>query len=334
MMMSVNTSIAKLVFPKRHLGKGVSLNATVVALSAVSGPSIAAAILSVASWPWLFAINIPMGIVTFMMGWRFLPDNPTHVLGRKFNIKDALLNVLVFGLLIGCIELYSHDGRLSTVLIGAAFLLVSGWFYVRTQLRRRYPMLPFDLLRIPMFSMSVITSIVSYTAQMLALVGMPFLLLHTFGMNAVETGVVMTSWPFIVMFVAPLSGSLSDRVHPGLLGGLGLLLMSAGCFLLSYIPEDASHLDIAWRLMMCGAGFGFFQSPNNHMLLSSAPNHRAGSASGMLSTARLTGQAVGASLVALLFHLFGDKAPHDAMLLAGALTVCAALFSFLRLRTK
>ena len=334
MMMSVNTSIAKLVFPKRHLGKGVSLNATVVALSAVSGPSIAAAILAVASWPWLFAINIPMGIVTFMMGWRFLPDNPTHVLGRKFNIKDALLNVLVFGLLIGCIELYSHDGRLSTVLIGAAFLLVSGWFYVRTQLRRRYPMLPFDLLRIPMFSMSVITSIVSYTAQMLALVGMPFLLLHTFGMNAVETGVVMTSWPFIVMFVAPLSGSLSDRVHPGLLGGLGLLLMSAGCFLLSYIPEEASHLDIAWRLMMCGAGFGFFQSPNNHMLLSSAPNHRAGSASGMLSTARLTGQAVGASLVALLFHLFGDKAPHDAMLLAGALTVCAALFSFLRLRTK
>ena len=334
MMMSVNTSIAKLVFPKRHLGKGVSINATVVALSAVSGPSIAAGILSVAPWPWLFAINIPVGIITFLMGWRFLPDNPTHVVGRKFNFQDALLNAVVFGLLIGCIELYSHDGRLTTVLVGAAFLLVSGWFYVRTQLRRKYPMLPFDLLRIPMFSMSVITSIVSYTAQMLALVGMPFLLLNTFGMNAVETGVVMTAWPFIVMFVAPLSGSLSGKIHPGLLGGLGLLLMSAGCFLLSYIPEDASHLDIAWRLMMCGAGFGFFQSPNNHLLLSSAPNHRAGSASGMLSTARLTGQATGAALVALLFHLFGDKAPHDAMLLAGILTVCAAVFSFFRLRAR
>ncbi len=334
MMMSVNTSIAKLVFPKRHLGKGVSINATVVALSAVSGPSIAAGILSVAPWPWLFAINIPVGVITFLMGWRFLPDNPTHVVGRKFNFQDALLNAVVFGLLIGCIELYSHDGRLTTVLVGVAFLLVSGWFYVRTQLRRKYPMLPFDLLRIPMFSMSVITSIVSYTAQMLALVGMPFLLLHTFGMNAVETGVVMTAWPFIVMFVAPLSGSLSGKVHPGLLGGFGLLLMSAGCFLLSYIPEDASHLDIAWRLMMCGAGFGFFQSPNNHLLLSSAPNHRAGSASGMLSTARLIGQATGAALVALLFHLFGDKAPHDAMLLAGILTVCAAVFSFLRLRSR
>ncbi|HIZ88182.1 MAG TPA: MFS transporter [Candidatus Coprenecus pullistercoris] len=334
MMMSVNTSIAKLIFPKRHLGKGVGINATVVALAAVSGPSIAAAILSFASWPWLFAINIPAGIVTFFMGWRFLPDNPTHVAGRRFNFKDALLNAVVFGLLIGCIELYSHDGSLTLVLIGVAFLIVSAWFYVRSQLRREYPMLPFDLLRRPMFSMSVITSIVSYTAQMLALVGMPFLLLHTFGMNAVETGVVMTSWPFVVMFVAPLSGALSGRVHPGILGSAGLLLMSAGCFLLSYIPEDASHWDIAWRLMMCGAGFGFFQSPNNHMLLSSAPNHRAGSASGMLSTARLVGQSTGAALVALLFHLFGDGAPHDALLLAGALTVCASVFSVLRLRSR
>ena len=334
MMMSVNTSVAKLVFPRRHFGKGVGINATVVALSAVSGPSIAAAILSFASWPWLFAINIPVGIVTFLMGWRFLPDNPTHIVGRRFHIWDALLNAAVFGLLIGCIEMYSHDVSPSVVAVAAAVLLVLGFLYIRSQLRRRYPMLPFDLLRIPAFSMSVVTSIVSYTAQMMVLVGMPFMLLHTFGMNPVETGAVMTAWPFIVMFVAPLSGSLSGKIHPGLLGGFGLLLMSAGCFLLSYIPEDASPFAIGWRLALCGAGFGFFQSPNNHLLLSSAPNHRAGSASGMLSTARLTGQATGAALVALFFHLFGDKAPHDAMLLAGILVVCAAFFSFLRLRSR
>ena len=334
MMMSVNTSVAKLVFPKRHFGKGVGINATVVALSAVSGPSIAAAILSFASWPWLFAINIPVGIVTFLMGWRFLPDNPTHIVGRRFHVGDALLNAAVFGLLIGCIEMYSHDVSPAVVAVAAAVLLALGFLYIRSQLRRRYPMLPFDLLRIPAFSMSVTTSVVSYTAQMMVLVGMPFMLLHTYGMNPVETGAVMTSWPFIVMFVAPLSGSLSGKIHPGLLGGFGLLLMSAGCFLLSQMPADASPFALGWRLALCGAGFGFFQSPNNHLLLSSAPNHRAGSASGMLSTARLTGQATGAALVALFFHLFGDKAPHDAMLLAGILVVCAAFFSFLRLRSR
>ena len=334
MMMSVNTSVAKLVFPKRHFGNGVGINATVVALSAVSGPSIAAAILSFASWPWLFAINIPVGIVTFLMGWRFLPDNPTHIVGRRFHIGDALLNAAVFGLLIGSIEMYSHDVSPAVVAVAAAVLLALGFLYIRSQLRRRYPMLPFDLLRIPAFSMSVTTSVVSYTAQMMVLVGMPFMLLHTFGMNPVETGAVMTAWPFIVMFVAPLSGSLSGKIHPGLLGGFGLLLMSAGCFLLSQMPADASPFALGWRLALCGAGFGFFQSPNNHLLLSSAPNHRAGSASGMLSTARLTGQATGAALVALFFHLFGDKAPHDAMLLAGILVVCAAFFSFLRLRSR
>ena len=331
MMMSVNTTLVKIIYPKKYLGKGVGINATVVALAAVTGPTLAAGILSFASWPWLFAINIPIGIVTFFMAFRHLPDNPTHVEGRHFNVRDALLNAAVFGLLIGCIEMYSHGASLTTVLVGAALLLLLGFIYVRTQLHRQYPMLPFDLLRIPVFSMSVLTSIVSFTAQMMALVAIPFMLLHTFGMNAVETGLLMTSWPLVIVFVAPLAGSLIGKVHPGILGCFGLLLMSTGCFLLSYIPADATHLDIAWRLALCGTGFGFFQSPNNHMLLSSAPNHRAGSAGGMLATARLVGQSTGAALVALFFHLFGDGAPHDAMLLAGALTICGALSSVIRL---
>lgn len=332
MIMSVNTTLVKIIYPKEYLGKGVGLNATVVALAAVTGPTIAAGILSIATWPWLFAINIPVGIVTFLMASRHLPDNPTHVQGRHFNVRDALLNAAVFGLLIGSIEMYSHGARPAVVLAGVALLAVLGYIYVRSQLGRKYPMLPFDLLRIPVFSLSVVTSVISFTAQMIAMIAIPFMLLHTFGMNAVETGLLMTSWPLVIMFVAPVAGSLIGKVHPGILGCFGMLLMSAGCFLLCFIPEDATHFDIVWRLMMCGAGFGFFQSPNNHMLLSSAPNYRAGSAGGMLATARLTGQSTGAALVALMFHLFGNRAPHDAMLLAGILTVFSAISSVSRIR--
>ena len=212
MMMSVNTTLVKIIYPKKYLGKGVGINATVVALAAVTGPTLAAGILSFASWPWLFAINIPIGIVTFFMAFRHLPDNPTHVEGRHFNVRDAMLNAAVFGLLIGCIEMYSHGASLTTVLVGVALLLLLGFIYVRTQLHRQYPMLPFDLLRIPVFSMSVLTSIVSFTAQMMALVAIPFMLLHTFGMNAVETGLLMTSWPLVIVFVAPLAGSLIGKV--------------------------------------------------------------------------------------------------------------------------
>ena len=332
MIMSVNTSLVRIIYPKRHLGKGVGLNATVVAIASVAGPTLAAAILSVASWPWLFAINVPVGIITFYLGRKYLPANPTRVLGRRFKWKEALFNALTFGLLIGCIEAYSHDVSHTTILAGAVCLLFVGVQYVRMQLHDKYPMLPFDLLKIPAFSLSVVTSVLSFTSQMLAMVAMPFLLVNTVHYEAVGTGLLMTSWPLVIVFVAPMAGWLVGKVHPGILGGIGLTIMSAGCFLLAFVPVDTTPLGLVWRLMLCGMGFGFFQSPNNHMLLSSAPPHRTGSASGMLATARLLGQTTGAALVALLFHLFGDTAPHDAMLLAGVLTLCGAFSSVTRLK--
>lgn len=332
MIMSVNTSLVRIIYPKRHLGKGVGLNATVVAIASVAGPTLAAAILSVASWPWLFAINVPVGIITFYLGRKYLPANPTRVLGRRFKWKEALFNALTFGLLIGCIEAYSHDVSHTTILAGAVCLLFVGVQYVRMQLHDKYPMLPFDLLKIPAFSLSVVTSVLSFTSQMMAMVAMPFLLVNTFHYEAVGTGLLMTSWPLVIVFVAPMAGWLVGKVHPGILGGIGLTIMSAGCFLLAFVPVDTTPLGLVWRLMLCGMGFGFFQSPNNHMLLSSAPPHRTGSASGMLATARLLGQTTGAALVALLFHLFGDTAPHDAMLLAGVLTLCGAFSSVTRLK--
>ena len=332
MIMSVNTSLVRIIYPKRHLGKGVGLNATVVAIASVAGPTLAAAILSVASWPWLFAINVPVGIITFYLGRKYLPANPTRVLGRRLKWKEALFNALTFGLLIGCIEAYSHDVSHTTILAGAVCLLFVGVQYVRMQLHDKYPMLPFDLLKIPAFSLSVVTSVLSFTSQMLAMVAMPFLLVNTFHYEAVGTGLLMTSWPLVIVFVAPMAGWLVGKVHPGILGGIGLTIMSAGCFLLAFVPVDTTPLGLVWRLMLCGMGFGFFQSPNNHMLLSSAPPHRTGSASGMLATARLLGQTTGAALVALLFHLFGDTAPHDAMLLAGVLTLCGAFSSVTRLK--
>lgn len=332
MIMSVNTSIVKLIYPRRRLGEGVGLNATVVAIASVTGPSLSAAILAIAPWPWLFAINIPLGIATFYMARRYLPNNPVRIVGRRFNWRDASLNAATFGLFIGCVEAYSHDVSPQLVLVGVILLLFIGFIYVRSQLGHRYPMLPFDLLKIPIFTTSVATSILSFTAQMLGMVAMPFLLVNTFGYDAVGTGLLMTSWPLVIVFVAPMAGWLINKVHPGILGGIGLTIMGIGCFSLSFVSPDEGHFGLVWRLMLCGAGFGMFQSPNNHLLLSSAPPQRTGSASGMLATARLTGQTTGAALVALMFHLFGDMAPHDAMLLAGCLTLCGAICSLTRLK--
>lgn len=331
MVMSVNGSLVRLIYPKKHLSKGFGMNAMVVALAAVMGPTLAAAILAVASWPWLFAINLPVGLLTFYFACRYLPDNPTRIEGRRFDRRSAVMNALTFGLFIGTLEAYAHGVTLPWVLAGLSLLLVVGTLFVRQQLAQPYPMLPFDLLRIPIFSLSVLTSICSFTSQMLAMVSLPFLLHHTFGFDAVRTGLLMTSWPLVIVVAAPIAGFLAGKIHGGLLGGIGLLIMSSGCFLLSGVPPTTPQALLIGGMMLCGLGFGLFQSPNNHLLLSSAPAYRSGGASGMLATARLVGQTTGATLVALLFHLSPDSAPHHALLLAGVLTLTGAVVSCSRL---
>lgn len=332
MIMSVNGSLVKLIYPKRHLGKGFGLNATVVAMSSMAGPALSGVILSLGPWPWLFAINIPVGVITWWMSRKYLPANPTRVLGRRFDWRSAVLNIATFGLLIGGVEAASQGASTLHLVVGGVILVLVATVFVRRQLGQSYPMLPFDLLRIPIFSISVITSIFSFTAQMLGMVALPFLLHDVYHFNVVETGLIMTSWPLVIVFVAPIAGMLVGRVHCGILGGVGLFIMSIGCFLLANIPQDADYWGFIWRMMLCGAGFGLFQSPNNHLLLSSAPVHRSGSASGMLATARLAGQTTGAALVALMFHLYAGDAVYQAMLLAGGITLAGAFTSGIRLK--
>lgn len=332
MVMSVNGSLVRLIYPRRHLTKGFGLNATVVALASVAGPTLSAAILSVASWPWLFAINLPVGVLTFLLARKYLPDNAVKIVGNRFDWRSACLNAATFGLLIGCVEAFSHGIRPLWIGLLFVLLVIAGTWYVRSQLKQTYPMLPFDLLRIPVFSLSVATSIVSFMAQMLAMIALPFMFHVTFGMNAVETGLLMTAWPLVIVFVSPVAGILAARIHPGILGGVGLFIMSIGCFSLSWIPLDATYFQIVWRLMLCGLGFGLFQSPNNHLILTSAPAYRSGGASGMQAMARLIGQTSGAALVALLFHFGGDGASHEAMLLAAIMTLCGSMVSCLRSR--
>jgi len=136
------------------------------------------------------------------------------------------------------------------------------------------------------------------------------------------------------MVLAPIAGRLIEHIHAGLLGGIGLALFAAGLFLLALLPAQPQDWDIIWRMALCGAGFGLFQSPNNHTIISSAPRNRSGGASGMLGTARLLGQSSGAALVALMFTLFDQGGTHASLILAGFFSSVAALFSLSRLSQK
>lgn len=171
---SVNTALIRIIYPSRFLARGLGINALVVSVSAAAGPTVASAILSITDWPWLFAINIPIGIAALTLSYKFLPTNPTRREHRKFDIIGGIMNACFFFLLIGLIEGASHELSGHVLLVGLGLLIVVGTIFVRRELHREFPLLPIDLLRIPIFSMSVSTSVFSFMAQMLAMVSLPF----------------------------------------------------------------------------------------------------------------------------------------------------------------
>lgn len=331
-MMAINMTLLRLSYPKSWLGKGIGLNATLVAIASVLGPSLSALILSTLSWRWLFLINLPLGAVALFMGYKALPHNVVRLSDRPLPKKDMLLNALFFGSLILVVQGFSHGFSSFVILTFVALCLGVGCYYLRRQLGMEYPLFPVDLMRIPLFSLSVLTSIASFSAQMLAMVSIPFFFEKGLGFSESVTGLLFSAWPVSIMVAAPLAGSLIGKVNAGVMGGIGLALLALGVGALSLLPDNPTYPDIVWRLLCCGFGFGLFQSPNNNVLITSAPLNRSGSASGMLAMARLIGQTTGATLVALLFHLFGaGVAPRYALYTGAAVALGACIVSLSRL---
>ena len=327
-ILSVNAALVRFTYPRHLLGRGIGINALVVAVAAATGPTVAAAILAVAPWPWLFAVNVPTGILALIAA-RALPTVPGS--RRRFDGLSALLNAFFFGLLIMAIDGAGHGEQLGLVALEFAGAAAAGVALVVRQLPQTSPLLPIDLLRIPMFALSIATSVASFAAQMLAYVALPFYLQDVLGRNQVETGFLMTPWPLTTGVAASIAGRLTDRYPAGLLGGLGLVVFAAGLALLAWLPATPGAADIVWRMAVCGVGFGLFQSPNNRAILTSAPAERSGGASGMLGTARLLGQTVGAALVALMFGWFDRGATTVALMTGAGFALVGAAVSCLRL---
>jgi DHA2 family multidrug resistance protein-like MFS transporter len=326
-MAALGGALVRRIYPRALLGQGFALIALAVAISAALGPTLAALILSIAEWPWLFLVNVPVGLIAIPLFLSVAP--PSQRRHRPLDRAGAVLNAVALGLIVTGVD--GLGGARPSVAAGELVIgLLSFGLLVWQQAHKAAPLLPLDLMRIPLFALSVATSICSYSAQILAYVSLPFLFQSVMHRTAVATGLLVTPWPLLVAVAAPIAGKLSARYPAAVLGSAGLVVLCTGLLLLANMPTTPADWDVAWRMGLCGIGFGFYQTPNNLTLMTAGPPERSGAASGMVAVARTVGWSLGSALVALIFGLLGSAGAITCLYVAAGFAGGGAIISVSR----
>lgn len=325
---SVNMAMLRHIVPASRFGRALGINSMMVALASTLGPTIAGAVLTVADWYWVFALCIPTAVASAAIGVFVFPDNDRA--GARFDLPGAGLSALTFGAGLLAISGVGHGWPVWVIAATAALGVLAGVLAVRHMRGHAAPLLPVDLLRIPVVALSLTASCCAFSAQILVFVVLPFHFQGPMGLSPMEAGLVLSAWPLALAAVAPLSGGLADRLPAGLLGMSGLATVAAGLVAILLLPEGAGPMALAACLAVSGAGFVFFQTPNNRLAISMAPRARSSAATGSLGTARMLGQALGTALAAIALSGLLGEAATVAILMAAGLAATGAVVSLLR----
>lgn len=328
---SVSSAMIRQIYPQARLGRGMALNTMLATMASTLAPSLGGLILSHARWPWLFAICLPMGLISLLAGSKALPDPVRR--DQPYDVLAALLCAATFGLAVIGLEGAVHG--LAPVVTGILLVaaVVIGTAFVRREAARDTPVLPVDLLRGRQIALSSLAGLAGSMATMTIMITLPFRLQHQYHYSPTEAGLVYAAWPLALVVFAPISGVLSDRFRPGLLGLVGTMLGVTGMILLAYLPDNPSHIDIMWRLVVISAGSGTFFAPNARQIIFAAPMSRAAAAGGLTQTTRMAGQVVGSTVTAGLLTFGVGSGAVPAFVAAGLFSIsglcCLALLGFM-----
>jgi len=330
-MTATTGPLLRRAFPPEMLGRATGFTAMSVALGAAAGPIVSGAVLSVASWQWLFALNVPVATIALVLATLYVVPMPGT--GKPFDWKSAVLSVASFGLIAFGFDAFSHHAPLAIVAVELGASVLVGTVFIRRQLALPLPMFAVDLFARAPFTLAVFSCFASFVAQTIAYIALPFLFQTVLGRTPLEVGELLLPWLLAAAAVAPFAGRLADRFNSSRLAAIGLGIFAAGLLLSVHLAEHAAAWDIMWRMAICGLGYGLFQSPNNRSLQNSAPRERSGGPQAIQGVARLTGQTSGAVLVALIFSAAengarpGSGADAGAIALAMALATASALLA-------
>jgi EmrB/QacA subfamily drug resistance transporter len=306
-MLSANSpAILTKSFPGSQRGQALGLQATMTYLGLTVGPTLGGWLTDQFSWRAIFYINVPVGLAALWMALRHIPGDAylreTRTSNERFDLTGAGLFIIgLIMLLLGLNRGHAHGWNSLPILgsIGAALVILTG--FVAYERRISHPMLDLTLFKSRLFSISVISAVLNYICLFSILFLMPFYLIQARGLSPTQAGLLLSVQPVVMAIVAPLSGTLSDRIGVRLLTSLGMAILALGIFMQSRFGPQTLPIHMAAGLAITGLGTGIFISPNNSALMGAAPRHRQGIAAGILATSRNVGMVLGIGLAGAIF---------------------------------
>jgi EmrB/QacA subfamily drug resistance transporter len=302
MLMALGAAIVTAVFPDRERGKALGIWASVVSAGLLTGPVLGGLLLDLLDWRAVFYIRIPVGIIGLVMARIFLKEQKESNPDFKFDIKGT---VTLFGGLSCLILFFNLSGRLGflsplTIILGC-IALISLVFFVLFEKKSTHPIVDFNLFRNRLFASGNITMGIMFFATSANIFLMPFYLIDVIGHSASEAGLITAVISLTALFIAPLSGWLSDRIGPIPLCTAGIALVCLALFLLRGLGIESNNSQIILRFLILGLGLGMFGSPNNSSIMGSIPRDKLSTGSAMIATIRQIGMSSGIAIFGTIF---------------------------------
>ncbi len=327
-------------FPASQRGQALGLQATMTYLGLTAAPSIGGWLTDLVSWRAVFYINIPVGLFALALAWRFIPADRGKKSHESFDLQGAVLFMAgLVALLLGLNQGYAW-GWFSFPIIGLLFFsVVFMTIFVYVERNKSNPLLDLSLFSNQGFSYSIISSILNYIAVFSILLLMPFYLLQGREFTPSQAGLILTIQPIVMALIAPISGSISDRIGTRIPAVFGMIVLTAGIYLMSRLGAASSIFQIGLVLAIAGLGTGTFISPNNSAIMGAAPQKRQGIAAGLLATSRSTGMVLGVGLAGAIFTTILDTSHGEGavfiafsagLIAASGCAALGAIFSAIR----
>jgi len=313
LLFAVSPAIITRAFPANERGRALGANAVVVALGTSAGPTIGGLLTQRFTWRWIFYVNVPLGVVGFVLTLLLLKEKRERAEAR-FDPLGAILLAVGFTALTLGLSFGQEWGWTSPALIGSLLLAgVALGGLISVERRVDSPIINLALLENRVFVSANISLILNFLALFAVSFLLPFYFEQLRHFSTGESGLLLTPLPLTIAVVAPISGGLADRIGTRWLASGGLAIACLGLVLIGELDARSSVFDIVWRLVVTGAGQALFQSPNNSALMGAAPREEQGVAAGFLATGRVVGQSTSVAVAGAVFAALGGAAAGRAL---------------------